>query len=437
MFDTLIPLQYNEQDRRAGYFFGKDRRGQLHRVPLMTLSIGIVTNRHRRFAHPAQVSELATEMKSYAKTLPGLGIRGGPAAGHRRRGAPGVRPPGTSREDARDERHLSELRDRLPGGPGQGPRGRGAGALRRVQRGLRGAAASRRATPVSAAAPAAPRPVPRRAGAPPPAPAAPTPQPPPPAPRAGSAAAARRPPPPSAAPGAPAAPARATSGAGRPASRHAAARAAGVPQPPAAAPSRGRPSPASGSRGAVGRPAPPRRPRRRSRLRRRRLPPRRRPRTAAAARRRPGARPVNPFLSQDPSLKARRLARALVSDIVVYHPAKRQEGLRDGTLKELFEEEIKKSWEEYTEQVGPDVAESTAVLPRSAERDPGRRAADLLSARVSGERARLPRAAVARSLLPPTAYLPASSCRRHYACADLTDRLTELQHRVTELRDFL
>ena len=43
VFDTLIPLQYNEQDRRAGYFFGKDRRGQLHRVPLMTLSIGIVT----------------------------------------------------------------------------------------------------------------------------------------------------------------------------------------------------------------------------------------------------------------------------------------------------------------------------------------------------------------------------------------------------------
>jgi GGDEF domain-containing protein len=71
VFDALIPLQYNEQDRRAGYFFGKDRRGQLHRVPLMTLSIGIVTNKHRRFAHPAQVSELATEMKSYAKTLPG------------------------------------------------------------------------------------------------------------------------------------------------------------------------------------------------------------------------------------------------------------------------------------------------------------------------------------------------------------------------------
>ena len=60
-----------EQDRRAGYYFGKDRRGQLHRVPLMTVSIGVVTNERRVFTHAAQVSELATEMKSYAKTLPG------------------------------------------------------------------------------------------------------------------------------------------------------------------------------------------------------------------------------------------------------------------------------------------------------------------------------------------------------------------------------
>jgi len=71
VFDTLIPFQYSEQDRRAGYFFGKDRRGQLHRVPLMTLSIGVVTNERRHFTHAAQVSELATEMKSYAKTLTG------------------------------------------------------------------------------------------------------------------------------------------------------------------------------------------------------------------------------------------------------------------------------------------------------------------------------------------------------------------------------
>jgi hypothetical protein len=37
----------------------------------MTVSIGVVTNERRRFTHAAQVSALATEMKSYAKTLPG------------------------------------------------------------------------------------------------------------------------------------------------------------------------------------------------------------------------------------------------------------------------------------------------------------------------------------------------------------------------------
>jgi diguanylate cyclase (GGDEF)-like protein len=71
VFDSFVPLQYSEQDRRAGYFFGKDRRGQLHRVPLMTLSIGVATNARRSFAHAAQVSDLATEMKTYAKTQPG------------------------------------------------------------------------------------------------------------------------------------------------------------------------------------------------------------------------------------------------------------------------------------------------------------------------------------------------------------------------------
>jgi len=73
----------------------------------------------------------------------------------------------------------------------------------------------------------------------------------------------------------------------------------------------------------------------------------------------PARKAVNPFLSQDPRAKARRLARALVSDIVVYHPEKRRDGLRDGTLKLLFEEEILKSWEEYTEQVGLELAQST------------------------------------------------------------------------------
>ena len=56
------------------------------------------------------------------------------------------------------------------------------------------------------------------------------------------------------------------------------------------------------------------------------------------------------------------LARALVSDIITYHPAKHAEGLRDGTLKQLFREEIKKSFEEYIAQVGQQLAESTTYF---------------------------------------------------------------------------
>ena len=156
-----------------------------------------------------------------------------------------------------------------------------------------------------------------------------------------------------------------------------------------------------------------------------------------------GSRPVNPFLSQDPALKARRLARALISDMVVYHPAKRQEGLRDGNLKELFDEEIRKSWEEYAEQVGQGRGRHHAVLQGSAERDPRRRSADLLSqSRVAVEpvaggtlAGRAP--VLARRSASLTDYLSALTTRGVSGMADLVERLTELQHRVTELRDFL
>jgi GGDEF domain-containing protein len=71
VFEELIPLQYSEEDRVRGFFIGKDRRGGTFEVPLMTLSIGVVTNERRTFVHTAQISELATEMKAYAKTFSG------------------------------------------------------------------------------------------------------------------------------------------------------------------------------------------------------------------------------------------------------------------------------------------------------------------------------------------------------------------------------
>ncbi|HEX2206327.1 MAG TPA: hypothetical protein VHG93_01485, partial [Longimicrobium sp.] len=69
--------------------------------------------------------------------------------------------------------------------------------------------------------------------------------------------------------------------------------------------------------------------------------------------------PRSPFGVADPTAKARRLARALVSDIVTYHPERRDRALADGTLKREFMDEIKKSWEEYVGQVGAESARST------------------------------------------------------------------------------
>lgn len=98
LFDELIPYQYTEEDRKAGYFLGKDRRGTVHRIPLMTLSIGVVTNLTQNFSHTAQVSELAAEMKTYAKTLPGS------VYVVDRRGLTGTRRPDTPQNRAVDSR---------------------------------------------------------------------------------------------------------------------------------------------------------------------------------------------------------------------------------------------------------------------------------------------------------------------------------------------
>lgn len=70
-----------------------------------------------------------------------------------------------------------------------------------------------------------------------------------------------------------------------------------------------------------------------------------------------GKRPS--FRTQDPESRAHRIARALVSDIVAYNKDKLKGALSAGTLRNEFREEIRKSWEEYVEQVGLDMAKST------------------------------------------------------------------------------
>lgn len=56
--------------------------------------------------------------------------------------------------------------------------------------------------------------------------------------------------------------------------------------------------------------------------------------------------------------KEEMLARALVSDILVYNREVRDKALADGNLLEALGGEIKKSWELYKEKVTPEVANS-------------------------------------------------------------------------------
>ncbi|MEM7417774.1 MAG: zinc-ribbon domain-containing protein [Gemmatimonadota bacterium] len=62
------------------------------------------------------------------------------------------------------------------------------------------------------------------------------------------------------------------------------------------------------------------------------------------------------FGKRDPTDKAKRLARVLVSDMIMYNADRHRAALDQGTLVQDFEEEIQKSWKEYVEQVGEDLA---------------------------------------------------------------------------------
>jgi len=57
--------------------------------------------------------------------------------------------------------------------------------------------------------------------------------------------------------------------------------------------------------------------------------------------------------------KARMLARALVSDILVYNRDQRDKALETGNLVEALGTEIKKSWKLYKEKVGEETANGT------------------------------------------------------------------------------
>jgi diguanylate cyclase (GGDEF)-like protein len=69
-FDRRIPEFYDLVDRERGHILGKTRQGVEMEFPIMTISIAIVTNERRKLTNALEASEIAAELKDYAKTIP-------------------------------------------------------------------------------------------------------------------------------------------------------------------------------------------------------------------------------------------------------------------------------------------------------------------------------------------------------------------------------
>jgi diguanylate cyclase (GGDEF)-like protein len=66
-FDEAAPGFFDETDRERGFIEVTNRRGELQRFGVLTLSIGIATTAKRAFQHYAEAVAVATEMKRYTK----------------------------------------------------------------------------------------------------------------------------------------------------------------------------------------------------------------------------------------------------------------------------------------------------------------------------------------------------------------------------------
>ncbi|UCE01529.1 MAG: response regulator [Candidatus Latescibacterota bacterium] len=70
-FDAAILQYYRDEHVSRGYIECVSRQGQPVRFPIMSVSIGVVTNASRTFTDAMQVSNRAAEMKKFAKGLAG------------------------------------------------------------------------------------------------------------------------------------------------------------------------------------------------------------------------------------------------------------------------------------------------------------------------------------------------------------------------------
>ncbi|MDH5174330.1 MAG: response regulator [Elusimicrobiota bacterium] len=70
-FDQEILALYDEEDRKRKYIITKDRQNKTTKFPLMSIAIGVVTNKARKFTNPAEISDVGAELKKYAKSKKG------------------------------------------------------------------------------------------------------------------------------------------------------------------------------------------------------------------------------------------------------------------------------------------------------------------------------------------------------------------------------
>jgi|WetSurMetagenome_2_1015567.scaffolds.fasta_scaffold278586_2 PleD family two-component response regulator len=61
----------SQQDLERGYLVTKDRKGEISQIPILGISVAVVTNEYRTFSHVAQLSQVAAELKHYVKSLGG------------------------------------------------------------------------------------------------------------------------------------------------------------------------------------------------------------------------------------------------------------------------------------------------------------------------------------------------------------------------------
>jgi GGDEF domain-containing protein len=71
-FDRIIPFYYSGPDREQGYILAKDRTNTIQKVPLMSVSIAVVSNVSAAdFTSIIAINERIAEIKKYIKNIPG------------------------------------------------------------------------------------------------------------------------------------------------------------------------------------------------------------------------------------------------------------------------------------------------------------------------------------------------------------------------------